>query len=795
MIDTGVVPYVDSLWHIVKLPANLKNLIMIKTRQSDFALDDSAYLSIDLKRSSWVYIAIDEAQSLTPEFLRTYDPVNGRWERTHYTIETSSKGVYRVYRIFMRNGLYTLPSARSNGSDDNLYNYFVLVDTSRISITIPTELDSTDTASARIGVKPFKANPEIVYISPELEGVTIVIDSILYDYCKIRSFTVDQPVRIWLGMDPAFRSAGTFISREGWERTGTVISLSHNLADRVVFQKEFRPGRIEIPGVNCDYPQPGVTSPIIFIEYLEAPSRGLITKNLKAAGFGDERFAQTENYIVQNMDVIYAWDIGMESRSWKMNVEARSATANPGDTLIILSPFTDDTILSINDSMVVREGNRFYLPDLLPGLVAADSVVVNAIDLTARGAVRIGINNRSDIPVNTDFIIVLFEDMDGDFNYSRNKDRRLGSAIVRGIGANEIRLYQISIDDTLSFPKRAICAFVDANEWVIEHDEWNNVRSSGTSCEGFTQKEYFEVQDNETGMIGDWGSVESLTSGLPEFRDTAVFCYLTDFNRDSSIDEIDTLCVVYTFNNRLYAINALTRDSLFPSMSVNALNGMNLRVDDLTNDGKPEIISGNALYSNTGELIYDFSVFTQPDPEIITQMSFDFNSDGDRDSIAFAGTDSCVTIWSGRDSSLIFVCPANRWTGPFEAAVGTLAEIEKGEFYCYDANVSFPRYSVVSGDTVDLTVRLANSGAYSIHDFTIEVYADSSSDTGTIEMHDCTKLADSLVTGRLESQKFKDIRFTTALPDGTKRLWFIADSSNRYFECNEKDNVIELRIE
>lgn len=122
----------------------------------------------------------------------------------------------------------------------------------------------------------------------------------------------------------------------------------------------------------------------------------------------------------------------------------------------------------------------------------------------------------------------------------------------------------------------------------------------------------------KTARLGDWGVDTALTMGLPEFRDTTVFCYLKDFNGDSVIDEDDTLCIVYTYSNRLYAVNALTHDSLFPSIAVDALNGMKVRVDDFTGDNVPEIITGNAIYSNCGELVCDFDLLSQsPHPPVL----------------------------------------------------------------------------------------------------------------------------------------------------------------------------------
>jgi hypothetical protein len=373
--------------------------------------------------------------------------------------------------------------------------------------------------------------------------------------------------------------------------------------------------------------------------------------------------------------------------------------------------------------MCIRDRNRAYLAELMPLLVAADSVEVNAIDLRARGMVRISFNNRSLVTVNKPFVVILYEDINGDYQYTRYIDKRLGSISVNGIEANEIKVYQIDLDNALSFPNRALYSFIDATDQIQEHNERNNVKSSGTTCEGYSIPEYVQQIDSSR-TAGMWGNADSLLAGLTAIRDTTIFCYLKDFNGDTHIDEEDTLCIVYTHNYRLYAVNAITHDSLFTSIFVGPAAVTAVRIDDFTNDGIPEIIAGTALYSNEGTLIQDFTAFFTSVP--VTLSSFDINKDGEGDLIGHDIVDSCVTIRSGRDSSLLFVSPISRWTGAVvPVTVPVLADAYKGDYHCFDVNVSFPRYSVTSSDTVDLTIRVANAGAYLVNNTKLEFYADT----------------------------------------------------------------------
>lgn len=126
----------------------------------------------------------------------------------------------------------------------------------------------------------------------------------------------------------------------------------------------------------------------------------------------------------------------------------------------------------------------------------------------------------------------------------------------------------------------------------------------------------------------------------------------------------------------------------------------------------------------------------------------------------------------------------------------------EGEYHCYDLNASFPRYSVVSGDTVDLTIRLASAGANAIRGVLVEVYADTSNrDSNFVDgqivrlPEGVVKAGERVISEELRSQDYRDIRFEVLLPNGTKRVWFVVDGVNRYFECIELDNLLRFDLE
>lgn len=471
------------------------------------------------------------------------------------------------------------------------------------------------------------------------------------------------------------------------------------------------------------------------------------------------------------------------------------------DTISILSAFVD-TVLKWDSAYVdttIEISDTFSLSDLVPVMVNADSVMVKATDLSAEGYVRVAFTNRSDRKVAVPFVVLLFEDLNGDYHYNSN-DRYLGSTTIENIEPNEYAVYDIHIRGEISFPKRAIFAFVDADQYVTELDEWNNVRSSGTSCENVTVPQYFEEIDS-TGMMGEWGSVDSLTDSLPAIRDTTVFCYIKDFNGDSLIDYNDTLCILYTNNYRLHAVNALTLDSLLTSIFVGPSAVNKIKVEDLTNDGIPEIIAGDVIYSNTGVMLWNGGSFTDvASRNFASSTRFDINKDGDPDSVEYNVSDSCVAVFSGRDSSLLYVNPFSRWTGMISGGtVGMLANVTEGVYHCYDVNISFPRYSVTATDTVDLTVRVANAGAYQVNGVKLEIFADtvdrdSSIVDGIAELPSGVTFIGESRTLALNSDSYVDMQGQAVIPGNVKRIWFRINGDRKYFECNEKDGVLNMRI-
>src|SRR5690606_6844023 len=56
--DSGVLPYIDSLWYIRSMSKKFQGFYLIQTAQADYDCERSKNLEIELKQSAWMYFAI-----------------------------------------------------------------------------------------------------------------------------------------------------------------------------------------------------------------------------------------------------------------------------------------------------------------------------------------------------------------------------------------------------------------------------------------------------------------------------------------------------------------------------------------------------------------------------------------------------------------------------------------------------------------------------------------------------------------------------------------------------------------
>ena len=773
--DTGTVLYTDSSWVITALSDTLRGAVLIRTPQADFTRDDTGVVRFELVGGAWIYAALDSRQTVLPAFMRDWERMKDAAGRGYILTSSAPGGSYTLYRNFFKPGPISFDGVRSGGETGNRFNYVFFV---QPFTGLPDEplCDSCVVIMPDEPAQPYSDRPETIQRTPELADVVIVQTVSDLDECRNVVLRLDRPARILLGIDPAWDVDNTFLMYDEWERGTMNAPFDGLLPDMHVWWKDFQPGNAVIPGIHCDRKQPGVLNYVIMIRFFDFSPLNLRATNLAVRGFGDRRSAQSAGFAVRNLDVSYAYALNLRSRSWRMNVTMRGGRALPGDTVKVLSPFID-SVVRISDTSIVDVGDTATLAELMPVLINADSVRVGAIDLTTTGAVRVTFANQSDVDVDREFTVLLFEDRDNDFDYTAWHDTPLGSAVVRGIDAHEFLVYEIPLKHDLSFPGNVIFAFVDKANAIPELDELNNVTASGTGCEEW----------EPAGFVSDWDwTTDTVLADMVPLDAEPVPAWIEDNNGDSVITDQDTLCLVYVSGSRVHALNTLSYDSVFSPFYINGLENTGLLVEDLDADGKPEITVGSVVYSNRGDTVWDATRRVSPPPGL---PSLDFNADRMADGIALV--DSCVVVYSGTDSSLLFVRPFNEWTGPQHGStVDVLAHIAAAAPQCCDVNVSFPRYAAVAGDSAELIVRIGNAGASAVpRDLAVAVHhvaADSS----------LTLLGEIVTSTRLLPGHYEDVSMRAAVPPtpGTG-VRYQVDARNRHFEMREYNNSVEMRFE
>lgn len=783
ILDTGVQLYTDSSWFCTAVSQSLRHSLFIRTAQADFHKNEKDFLKFELNKSGWIYCVLDQKQTTPPEFINSYDDNYGGWQFVgNDKMRSSAPGSYKMYRRRFDPGVIAFDAVRSGGSIDNDFNYlFIFKQFS--SDTIPVISDKEIIIHVTNGDTIF--TDEVITIediSATLDSLLVIKNDLISSDCDTTTFTVTEPVTVYLGVDPNFDESGTFLKYDNW--TITTESFGFNdpaLPDYEVWKKQFPAGTIKIPGVHCDKYQDGVYNFIIFVEFLNEPVHGYRTKRLAVRGFGENRSASSQNYMLSNLDVKYAYNYDLSSRSWKMNITAQGGTQGAGDTLSVLSAF-NDTLIVVNDttiykdSVVVIVDDSLILGDLMPVLINADSVMVNAQNLEAQGVVRVSFTNKSAVSIEDEFVVVLFEDRDQDYLYNDQYDTYLGRAIVRGIESHEYKVYQIEIDGTLEYPERALFAFIDESDWVDEFNEINNIVSSQNICNSY-EKTIYSAESS-------WFEDSSIIQVIPQDVDSVIPCYLQDTNGDSIVDENDDVALLFISNFKVNAINESSFDTLFPPFQIDGNDNIDILVTDITGNGRPEIVVGSVIYNNNGTEIWDAR------DTLLPTVNLDINRDNRVDSVS--RIDSFTVIYSGVDNALLYVSPFNSWTGiQGELTRGVLAQVVDQDDNCYDVSLSYMRSEIfatdsLGNDSVNVTVRLANAANGKIDkSLEIELYEVINDTTETL-------IGTKTSSEDLFSDQWIDITFVVVTKNFDEKVYrLVADRKNCWFEANEDNNEIE----
>jgi hypothetical protein len=409
----------------------------------------------------------------------------------------------------------------------------------------------------------------------------------------------------------------------------------------------------------------------------------------------------------------------------------------------------------------------------MPVYMDVKNVTVSAENLTATGAVALTFINNEPVYVDKTFEVVLFDDLNGNYTYDFGIDTYLGSELVYGIEPQGVLTLNINVSNSLSFPERAIFAFVDPAHDIIESKKGNNLIFSESFCDSKTQPDYR--------ADWKWTSARFLLSLVP-LNAFITEAYLEDTNGDGVIDNLDNPYVVFVSGDSLVAYNGVSGVKRFSVPHNSTLIESNPAVRDLDGDYIPEIIIDQKVFNVNGELKWDFSVAG------LQGLKIDLNGDGITERVKEEG--SCLYIVDGTTiDSVIYQNEFGCMADPvlYGKPLSAIDVVPSDTWVCRDISLSYPRVVLYQVET-EIVVRVANTGNSVIPAGT-PVYLYE----GT------TRLITGVTHGDLVANKYEDITLSGAfsLTAGVEYTVVVGQDLlgfEPYVEANENNNRLIITI-
>ena len=172
--------YVDRSYEIKGIPADLQDLLWLKTPNDDRSLVEEECVSFDLYNKATIYIAYDTKAYSPPNWLKDH------YRETSYVIEVSGYSkTFQVWEKTQESGRVTLGGNLAQGAYGAESMYFALLKEDKQGtkreepvITDPP-VDSNNFALFQNYPNPFNSGTEIRYQLPENCHVTLTIYNIL----------------------------------------------------------------------------------------------------------------------------------------------------------------------------------------------------------------------------------------------------------------------------------------------------------------------------------------------------------------------------------------------------------------------------------------------------------------------------------------------------------------------------------------------------------------------------------------------------------------------------------------
>lgn len=284
--------------------------------------------------------------------------------------------------------------------------------------------------------------------------------------------------------------------------------------------------------------------------------------------------------------------------------------------------------------------------DLLISSFKTKDVFVDSDSLERSGQVVIEISNNGKDDTDIKYDLLLFEDVNLDKKFDLKVDNVISTLEnLTGPKSGETMTYTIEVGGKALFKDNLIFAFVDYKNAVKETDEENNITFNKANCK-------LEPVVGEFNPVLEWewtGSNVSPSSN--QVMCAPVVANLNDDNEDGEIDMYDIPDIVfntfvgsqYTYGGTLRAISGDGKKELFSVTDYYTVPGSTPAIGDIDGDGIPEILVLEEFiemnrkvrvlaFNNNGELKWASPVLTHESIDGIASIAIgDIDADGEPD--------------------------------------------------------------------------------------------------------------------------------------------------------------------
>ncbi len=316
----------------------------------------------------------------------------------------------------------------------------------------------------------------------------------------------------------------------------TILSWDATYADQCTITPDI--GQVDVDGSTETTPQqtttytitaigPGGTATADALVSVNAlPPVVNFTANPADINFGESSILSWEVFLADSCEILP--DIGSVDLS--------------GTTTLSPSQTTTYTLTATGPGGITTKSITIRLPDvdLEPVYMDASNSSTDGQTLAITGFIDIEIKNNGTRPIDSSFLVTLFEDTNNNLNFDAGTDTVLGvKDIPAGLAAGASIGETIPVNGIVTFMDNRIFAYVDSDNALRENNEANNITHSMMDCE------YHPPVGSFTPVV-EWRWSESQVSPLyNKVTSLPVVANLTDDNNDRLINQHDIPDIVF----------------------------------------------------------------------------------------------------------------------------------------------------------------------------------------------------------------------------------------------------------